>query len=136
MTRSATRANIETVIAWLDAMRRKDLDAAVACFAPEVVWEGLVPGVECANRDDVREMFTERIEDDIDADHLEVVGGSDGAVLGVRSPELEELAGVRLNGQLFNVFTIRADRIVRVRDFAQRAPAHEAAGLQDLRGWR
>jgi ketosteroid isomerase-like protein len=136
MTRSATRANIETVIAWLDAMRRKDLDAAVACFAPEVVWEGLVPGVECANRDDVREMLTERIEADIDADHLEVVGGSDGAVLGVHSPELEELAGVRLNGQLFNVFTIRADRIVRVRDFAQRAPAHEAAGLQDLRGWR
>jgi hypothetical protein len=78
----------------------------------------------------------ERIEADIDADQLEVVGGSDGAVLGVRSPELEELAGVRLNGQLFNVFTIRADRIVRVRDFAQRAPAHEAAGLQDLRGWR
>jgi ketosteroid isomerase-like protein len=135
MTRSANRANIETVIAWLDAMRRKDLDAAIACFARDVVWEGLVPGVECANRNDVREMLSESIHDDIDVQHLEVLGGSDGAVLGIRSPDLNELAGVKLNGQLFNVFTIRGGRIVRVRDFALRPQAQEAAGLDDLPGW-
>jgi len=135
MTRTAARANIETLIAWLDAMRRKDLDAAVAFFAPDVVWEGLVPGVECANRADVREMLSESIQDDIDVEHLEVLGGSEGAVLGVRSAELDELAGVKLNGQLFNVFTIRGDRIVHVRDFAMRTQAQEAAGLDDLPGW-
>ena len=135
MTRSATRANVETVIAWLDAMRRKDLDAAVASFAPDVVWEGLVPGVECANRDDVREMLSESIQDDIDVEQLEVLGGSGRAVLGVRSADLDELAGVKLDGQLFNVFTIRRGRIVHVRDFALRAQAQEAAGLQDLPGW-
>jgi ketosteroid isomerase-like protein len=135
MTRSATRANIETVIAWLDAMRRKDLDAAVASFAPDVVWEGLVPGVECANRDDVREMLSESIQDDIDVEQLEVLGGSGRAVLGVRSADLDELAGVKLDGQLFNVFTIRRGRIVHVRDFAVRAQAQEAAGLEDLTGW-
>jgi ketosteroid isomerase-like protein len=136
MTRSATRANVEPVIAWLDAMRRKDLDAAVASFAPDVVWEGLVPGVECANRDDVREMLSESIHDDIDVEQLEVLGGSGRAVLGVRSADLDELAGVKLDGQLFNVFTIRRGRIVHVRDFALRAQAQEAAGLQDLPGWR
>jgi ketosteroid isomerase-like protein len=136
MTRSATRANIETVITWLDAMRRKDLEAACACFAPDVVWEGLVPGVECSNRDQVLQMLRESIENEIDVEHLEVLGGSDGAVLGVRSAELDELAGVKLNGQLFNVFTIREDRIVHVRDFAFRAEAHDAAGLRDLEGWR
>jgi ketosteroid isomerase-like protein len=136
MTTSATRANIEAVMAWLDAMRRKDLGAAVACFAPDVVWEGLVPGVECSNRDQVREMLGESIENDMDAEQLEVIGGTDGAVLGVRSAELDELAGVKLNGQLFNVFTIRGDRIVHVRDFALRAEAHDAAGLRDLPGWR
>jgi len=135
MTRSATRANIETVMAWLDAMRRKDLDAAVASFAPDVVWEGLVPGVECANRDDVREMLSESIQDDIDVEQLEVLGGSGGAMLGVRSADLDELAGVKLDGQLFNVFTILGDRIVHVRDFALRAQAREAAGLEDLPGW-
>lgn len=135
MTRTVARANIETMIAWLDAMRRKDLDAAVACFAPDVVWEGLVPGVECANRDDVREMLGESIQDDIDVEHFEVLGGSDGGVLGVRSADLDEVAGVKLNGQLFNVFTIHEARIVRVRDFALRGEAHEAAGLHDLADW-
>lgn len=75
-------------------MRRKDLDAAVASFAPDVVWDG------------------------------------------VRSADLDELAGVKLDGQLFNVFTIRRGRIVHVRDFALRAQAQEAAGLEDLPGWR
>ena len=133
MTRSATRANIETVIAWLDAMRRKDLDAAVASFAPDVVWEGLVPGVECTNRDDVREMLSESIQDDIDVQQLEVLGGSGGAVLGVRSADLDELAGVKLDGQLFNVFTILGGRIVHVRDFALRAQAQEALGSSSAR---
>ena len=128
MTRTASRTTIERVMAWLDAMRRGDLDAAVACFAPDVVWEGLVPGVECANRDEVRDMLSESIKDDMDVQHLEVLGSSDRAMLGVRSAELEELAGVTLHGQLFNVFTIRDELIVRVRDFALRREAQEAAG--------
>jgi ketosteroid isomerase-like protein len=135
MTRTESRATIEAVMVWLDAMRRKDLDAAVACFAPDVVWEGLVPGVECANRDEVRDMLSESLKDEMDVEHLEVVGGSHRAMLGVRSPALEELAGVKLDGQLFNVFTIRDERIVRVRDFARRGEAQEAAGLHDLAGW-
>jgi ketosteroid isomerase-like protein len=57
VNRTAVRANIETVMAWLDAMRTKDLDAALACFDPQVVWEGLVPGVECSDRNAVREML-------------------------------------------------------------------------------
>jgi limonene-1,2-epoxide hydrolase len=136
MTRTAAGANIETVMAWLDAMRRKDLDAAVAYFAPEVVWEGLVPGVECSNRDAVREMLSESINEDLDVEQLVVIGGNDHAVLGLRSPQLEELAGVKLNGQLFNVFTIQDRRIVRVHDFALRGEALGAAGLHDLSNWR
>ena len=136
MTQTTARANIETVIAWLAAMRRKDLDAAIACFAPEVEWEGLVPGVECPNRDVVREMLRENIDEDIDAEHLEIIAGTDRAVLGSRSPQLEELAGVKLDGQLFNVFTIREGQILHVRDFARRDEAIEAAGLQDLAGWK
>jgi ketosteroid isomerase-like protein len=133
--KTASRANIETVLAWLDAMRRQDLDAALTYFAPEVVWGGLIPGVECSNRDDVREMLSESIYDDIDVECLEVTGGDDHAVLGVRSPQLEELAGVTLKGQLFNVLTIRDRRIVQVRDFALRDEALGAAGLRTHITW-
>jgi ketosteroid isomerase-like protein len=136
VSRTAVRANIEPVMAWLGAMRRKDLNAALACFAPTVVWEGLVPGVECPDRNAVREMLSESIDVDIDVEHLEVIGGKDHAVLGVRSPQLDELAEVKLNGQLFNVFTIEGDQIVRVHDFATRSEALQAADLDDLASWR
>lgn len=48
---------------------------------------------------------------------------------------LQELAGVKLNGQLFNVLTIQDGRIVRVRDYALRGEAQAAAGLHGLDGW-
>jgi ketosteroid isomerase-like protein len=134
MTRTGARANIEIVMTWLDAMRRKDLDAAIALFAPDVVWEGLVPGVECSNRGAVSAMLDESLNDDIEVEQLDLIAGNDHAVLGIRSRQLEELAGVKLNGQLFNVLTIHDGRIVRVRDFALRSEAHTAAGLHDP-GW-
>jgi hypothetical protein len=136
MTSTKSRANIEIVIAWLDAMRRKDLDAALAYFAPDVAWEGLVDGVECSNRDDVREMLRESIDEDIDVVGLEIASGGKAVVLGVRSPQLEELAGVKLNGELFNAFTIEEDLIVHVHDYASRAEAHKAADVHDLDGGR
>ena len=136
MTTSDTRTNIEIVIEFLEAMRRKDLGAALAHFSPEVVWEGLVPGVECQNRDAVEEMLAESIWDDIDANQVEVIAGTDHAVLGVRSAELKELAGVTLPGQLFNVFRIRDGRIVHVHDFALRDEALSAAGVEDASGWQ
>ncbi|MGH3706041.1 MAG: nuclear transport factor 2 family protein, partial [Agromyces sp.] len=86
MTRTNSRASIETVIAWLDAMRRKDLDGALGYFAPDAVWEGLVAGVDCSNRDDVREMLRESIDEDIDVVGLEIVAGGNRVVLGVHSP--------------------------------------------------
>ena len=132
MTKTNSTASVETVIAWLDAMRRKDLDGALGYFAPDVVWEGLVPGVECSNRDDVREMLRESIDEDIDVVGLEIVAGGNRVVLGVRSPHLEALAGVKLGGQLFNAFTIEGGRIVRVHDYASRAEAHGAAELEDV----
>ncbi|MEA2362610.1 MAG: SnoaL-like domain [Thermoleophilaceae bacterium] len=136
MTRTAARANIETVMTWLDAMRRRDLDSAVACFAPDVVWQGLVPGVQCANRDDVREMLSESINEYPDVKHIELIGADNHAVLGVASPELRELAGVKLHGQLFNVFTIDNNRIVHVRDFALRDEALAEARIDELAEWR
>lgn len=136
MTRTTTRRNLELVMTWLDAMRRKDLDDALACFAPDVVWEGLVPGVECRDRDDVRNMLAETLEEDLAVDALELIGSEDHVVLGVRSAELQELAGVTLSGQLFNMFTIRDERIARVGDFALRREALAAAGVEDSVPWR
>lgn len=55
-------------------------------------------------------------------------------MLGVRNHARQELAGVRLDGQLFTVFTLREGRIVHLRDHAHRDDALTDAGLDHQ--WR
>jgi hypothetical protein len=55
-------------------------------------------------------------------------------VLGVRSPELQEIGDQPLPGQLLNVFTVRDGRISSVQDYAKRSDALRAAGANEP-GW-
>ena len=128
MRASTHKANIETLVAWLDAMRRKDFDSAIEHFAPDVVWEGLAPGVECPNRNAVAELLPESILNDLDVTGLELIAAGDRVTLGIRSPQLRELAGVRLNGELWNVFTLERGLIVGARDYRTRAEAERRVG--------
>jgi len=41
------RSNIEFMIAWLDALRRGDREAAAAALHPAVVWQGMRPEWGC-----------------------------------------------------------------------------------------
>ena len=38
---SAKQENLAALVAWLDAMRRADLDALSELYAPDVVWRDL-----------------------------------------------------------------------------------------------
>ena len=64
-----------------------------------------------------------------DVDALELLANTDHVVLGVRNHARQELAGVRLEGQLFTVFTVRDGQIVHLRDHAHRADALAQAEL-------
>jgi glycerol-3-phosphate dehydrogenase len=52
-------------------------------------------------------------------------------VLGVRRPELQDVDGVELHGEIYNVFAIAVDTITRIEDYADRDAALAAAGLAD-----
>lgn len=132
---SVQRENFEVLIAWLDALRRRDLDAVRELFAPEVVWRGVPAGAVCENRDEVLDMLEEQLDEGlVTPDALELVTGDSAIVLGVRSPALQEIGEVPLAGQLFNVFAVRERRIVAVQDYAERADALRAAGASEP-GW-
>jgi ketosteroid isomerase-like protein len=62
-------------------------------------------------------------------DALELLADADHVVLGVRNHARQELAGVKLDGQLFTVFTVRDGQIVHLRDYAHRSDALADAGL-------
>jgi hypothetical protein len=46
------------------------------------------------------------------------------------------VGGEPLGGQIFNVFTLRDGRIVRIDDYRGRNEALAAAGVADDAGWR
>jgi ketosteroid isomerase-like protein len=129
---SATRENLEVVVAWLDAMRRRDPAALEALLEPTVVWRGLPADALCEDRDDVLDMLGagELHEGLRSIDAIELVAGGAAVVLGVRSTELDEIGDVPLDGQIFNVFSLRDGRIASIQDYAKRAEALRAAGVE------
>jgi limonene-1,2-epoxide hydrolase len=132
---------IEAVVGWMDAMRRGDLAAAAQWFDPQVTWRGIPADAICGNRDEVLEMLGDSLipcPEDPDAYGLEpglrgaeavelISADAETVVLGANVPGISEVGGVRVDGQLFNVFRVRGGRIVAVADYARRGEALAAA---------
>jgi SnoaL-like domain len=140
---------MEAVVGWMDAMRRGDLTAAAQWFDSQVTWRGISPDAVCRDREDVLEMLGDSLipcPEDPDAYELEpglrgaeavelVSAGTGTVVLGAKVPGLSETGGVRVDGQIFNVFRVRDGRIVEVADYAERDEALAAAGAR-APAWR
>jgi hypothetical protein len=71
-----------------------------------------------------------------DVSALEFVRAGTRLVMGVRGPSLDEVGGEPLGGQIFNVFTLRNGKIVRIEDYRLRAEALKAAEADEDSGWR
>jgi ketosteroid isomerase-like protein len=133
---------IETVVGWMDAMRRGDLSAVAEWFHPEVRWRGIPEDAVCRNREEVLEMLYDSLgpcPQDPKSCEPEpglrgalavelVTPGAETVVLGAKVDGLGELRNGSIAGQLFNVFRVREGRIVEVTDYARRDAALAAAG--------
>lgn len=71
-----------------------------------------------------------------DVEAIELIAAGDKVVLGLRNPELQEIAGVQFHGQVFNVITLHDGKIVRIQDYTRREDALKAAGAADRAKWR
>jgi ketosteroid isomerase-like protein len=119
---------LAVVVAWLDAMRRGDLDAVSDVLDPDVVWRGVPPDAICHDRDEVLDMLSEQFARGLpQADALELVAGDRAVVLGVRSDQLDRIGDHPLPGQLFNVFRLANGRITEITDHTHRQQALDAA---------
>jgi len=77
-----------------------------------------------------------RLEQRREIDALEFTRAGDQVVLGARGPSIGDVRGELLEGQIFNVFTLRERRIVRIDDYRRRSEALSAAGVSADAGWR
>ena len=125
------RHNLEAMIAWLDALRRRDLRALRAALDPAVVWQGLREDLSCYGPDEVAANFVAARDEGYDIDALELIPAPGHVVLGAHRAGLQEVAGVPLHGEIYNVFAITNNTITRIEDYGNRADALTAAGLAD-----
>jgi ketosteroid isomerase-like protein len=133
--RQVSPTNLEIVLGyWLDALRRGDFEAITARLDPHVRWQGVRPELVCPNRDAVLDLLPRLGLSDVEA--IELIGAGDKVVVGVRNPELQEIAGVQFHGQVFNVITLRDGKIVQIEDYTRRGDALKAAGAVNRGSWR
>jgi ketosteroid isomerase-like protein len=135
MNHEQAQDNLKLVLDWIDALRRGDIDAIAERFDPEVAWVDVAGGVACNGREHVLAWLRAAPAQPAQVDALELLANPDHAVLGVRNHARQELAGVRLDGQLFTVFTLRDGQIVHLHDYAHRSDALTEAGLDGYQ-WR
>ncbi len=119
---------LDVVVGWMDAMRRGATDEIERWLDPDVTWRGVRDSAVCRNRDEVLDMLRGSLEGRLGATAVELIAGDGAAVLGAKVPELAEIGGAELRGQLFNVFRVGCGRIIAVEDYAHRDEALAAAG--------
>jgi ketosteroid isomerase-like protein len=125
------RQNIEVVLGFLDAIRRRDRVAAGDFLDPEIVWRGVVPDLVCRSPGEVLDIFLGRRDEQIEVDRLELIGAERGAVFAFHRPEIWEVAGVEIRGAMYHAVEVEDGRITRINDYAEPAEALAAAGVGD-----
>src|SRR5262249_58224384 len=128
-------AKLELGLGWIRGLGRNDGEGIAERFHPEGAWEGGAGGPGLEGREQVLAWLRAAPSQPTDVDALELLTDADHVVLGVRNHARQELAGVKLDGQLFTVFTLRDGQIVHLHDHAHRADALAEAGLDGYQ-WR
>jgi hypothetical protein len=122
------RHDIEFLWSWFDALRRRDTETMLARLDHDVVWQGAHEGLVCNGPGEVIEAFVAGYDADQEIDSLELFGGERRIVLGVRAPGIRELGEVGIGDEIYNVFTIENEKIIRIEDHLRRDDALAAAG--------
>jgi ketosteroid isomerase-like protein len=122
------RDNIEFLWGWFDALRRRDTESMAAGLAPDVTWQGVHPELVCHGPDEVVAAFVTAYDANQEIVSLELLGGDQQIVLGVRAPDLT-VDEVDAEGEIYNVFTIEGGKITRIEDYLDRNAALAAASI-------
>jgi ketosteroid isomerase-like protein len=126
--------NLDKSRDFIDAYNRRDFDAAVECFDPEVEW--VLPARQsfdsCRGPDEIKR-FWEGLDETFDELTLvpqEVVDAGDKVATRLRHHGRGKRSGAEINEVLYHqVMTFRGDTIVRIEYFAEWSEALKAAGV-------
>jgi ketosteroid isomerase-like protein len=130
-----SRENVEKTTGFLEAYNRRDFDAAVEFFDPEVEW--VLPAHQrsdsCRGPDEIKR-FWAGLDETFEAlrlDPLEAIDAGDQVAIRLRYYGRGKASGVEIEGDLYHqVTTFRDGMMVRIEYFASWPEALEAVGRQ------
>lgn len=121
--------NVERVRRGFEAFERGDLDPIERMIDPDVEWIAHEPGPwDCHGRDQVMGVIRDRLREGVTGSLDEVIGADDRVMICLRDPRIAEFLGVGTD-RIYNVFTFRDGRVVRMRDHLDRQLALADAGI-------
>jgi ketosteroid isomerase-like protein len=131
-----SRENVEAVKASMAAYNRRDFDAAMKLFDPEIEW--VLPAAMDADsrrgREEVKRLWRE-IDEAFEGFQLEpeeFLDAGDHVPVRLRYRGRGMASGVEVDQEVFSqVITFREGRMVRVEHFTSWDEALKAAGLQE-----
>lgn len=126
--------NIDIVLGGLaDAIRSRDPEHIAEFLGPDLVWEGLEPGLRCDGRQQAMSVIRNRFAAaPLIVQAVEAIETGQHVIVGLRGPGFNGMPGdLETVGQIFNVFTLTDGKVVRWRDFLTRQAALEAANAED-----
>jgi ketosteroid isomerase-like protein len=131
-----SRENVEKTEAFIAAYNRRDFDAALEFFDPEVEW--VLPSQQgsdsCRGPDEVRR-FWEGLDEtfeELRLDPQEFIDAGDRVAVRLRYYGIGKASGVEIEEEMYHqVTTFRDGRIVRFDYVTSWPEALEAAGLGD-----
>jgi ketosteroid isomerase-like protein len=129
-----SQENVDKARDFIDAYNRRDFDAAVESFDPEVEW--VLPARQssdsCRGPDEVKR-FWEGLDETFEELRLEpqeFLDAGDRVATRLRHHGRGKESGVEIDEELYHqVATFRAGKMVRIEYFAAWSEALEAAGL-------
>jgi ketosteroid isomerase-like protein len=128
--------NVDKARDFIDAYNRRDFDAAVEAFDPEIEW--VLPERQssdsCRGPDEVKR-FWEGLDETFDELRLEpqeYVDAGDRVATRLRHHGRGKRSGLEINEELYHqVVTFRGGRMVRIEYFGEWSEALEAAGTRN-----
>jgi SnoaL-like domain len=130
--------NVEIILGGLvDAVRLRDPECIAGFLAPDLVWDGVEPGLRCEGREQAMGLIRRRLaKAPLRVDAVEAIDAGDNVIVGLRGPGFNQTPGdLATVGQIYFVFTFSGEKVVHWRDCRTRADAIAAAGA-DIPHWR
>jgi ketosteroid isomerase-like protein len=128
-----SRENVDKARAFIDAYNRRDFDAAVESFDPEIDW--VLPARQssdsCRGPDEIRRFWAGLDEtfEELRLDPEEFIDAGDRVATRLHYYGRGKGSGIVVEGELYHqVVTFREGRMVRIEYFGNWSQALEAAG--------